>query len=421
MRILTALCLFAATTCDAIPEAPQPSAYQLPTGRATHSEALASIEARLRGARARAAEQPDRWMAHEAVATAVMDRARLTGSLEDYAFAQQALALAFEAAPGSGPHLSQAALDYTLHRLAEVEPSLQAVEARVLLDDSTRAAVLGLRGDLRLQQGLRADAVELLQEAEAQDPTSRSASRLAHLHWRGGAIGTAEQWYRVAQDRYHGTDPQPRAWVHLQLGLIDLEYGRYGEALRHYLDANEELSGYYLVEEHVAEVLYLMGHVSEALGLYMDIIERTAGPEFMDAVAKIFLAAQRPDLARPHIEAARAIYQRQLVSFPEASYGHALAHFLAFGPSATAVDLAENNHALRPNGEASRLLAEAYLQDDQLGNAVTAVEAALTSGWVSPTLYDTAARVYAAAGNATQAQKHRGLACAQNPHLCNAD
>ena len=46
--------------------------------------------------------------------------------------------------------------------------------------------------------------------------------------------------------------------------------------------------------------------------------------------------------------------------FPEATWGHALRHYLEFGPYDVAVDLAEKNWNLRPNREARELLERAY-------------------------------------------------------------
>lgn len=48
-----------------------------------------------------------------------------------------------------------------------------------------------------------------------------------------------------------------------------------------------------------------------------------------------------------------------MARFPEASWGHALGHFLEFGDPARAVDLAERNWRLHPNEEARSALAAA--------------------------------------------------------------
>ena len=150
--------------------------------------------------------------------------------------------------------------------------------------------------------------------------------------------------------------------------------------------------------------------------LYADIIARTDNPEFMDAVAGIHRAAGRTEAAAPLIARADAIYEAQLLRFPEAAYGHALEHFLEFGadPKRT-VTLAEANHRTRPNAEAKISLARAYLQAGRKDDARKAIDEALATPWNTADLHAVAAEVLTATGDAAAASEQRRLALAINP------
>src|SRR5438128_156394 len=85
----------------------------------TYDAALARADQQLAGVRPLAAAHPDEWLQQERLAHAWIARARLTGSFDDFAAAQTALDQGFaHAKPGTGPHLAQATLDVSLHRLA---------------------------------------------------------------------------------------------------------------------------------------------------------------------------------------------------------------------------------------------------------------------------------------------------------------
>jgi tetratricopeptide (TPR) repeat protein len=322
---------------------------------------LARLTSSLQWLDRRAAEQPGSWLAQAAAADAHLERARLTGDYEDYAAADALIAEAFRSAPeGAGPHLERAALNFTLHRFDRVESDLTAAEAYVLVDDPARAAIVGLRADVALQQGREAEALQGFETALRLHPTPQGWARLANWYKQRGDQARAEESYRKSAELDHGTRDSRKAWIHLQLGLMDLAAGRLDAALAHYRDAEAVFPGWWLVEEHIAEVLALQGHLDVAEGMYIDLARRTSDPEFMDALARICRTRGDEKRARRWIVAARRNYEQRLARFPEASWGHALRHFLEFGDPGIAVGLAEKNWQLRPNRESRDLLVRAY-------------------------------------------------------------
>ena len=414
---------FAGAACGSEPASELGSTpYRFDRGAVTFDEALSQLDVSLTGAEARARSQTDAWSPLAAVVGYRMARARLSGDLGDYERAEADLEQAFaRAVAGGGPWLVAAQLHFTLHRLDEASAAVDRADAAVLIDDPTRAAIAGLRGDIALQRGDMDEARSQLEMAESLDPTSSSASRLALWHWRSGDFAAAEAGYRSAMDRYRGLSAEARSWFHLQLGLLDLDRGAYDDALVHYLDANAELSGYYLVEEHVAEILVLTGEAEQARYIYDEVVERTDAPEFMDALAELHAEAGDAATSAAWVAAARERYEADIARMPDAAIGHALDHYLSFGPAERALELAEQNYELRPNPGAEAQLALAQLGVGELDAAVERMDAALAGGWRSFELHETGAMIYAAAGLDDAAEQQRTQACELAPALCLED
>ncbi len=333
-------------------ERPQPSAYAIE---------LAELDERIVWLEGRAAAEPPSWLPHADAAGARQERARLTGNYDDYRAADSLFARAFALAPrGAGPHLERAALDFSLHRFDRIERSLVAAEHAVLVNDPTRAAIVGLRADVALQRGRLEEARAGFEAALRLHPSSTAWARLANWHWEAGDLVAAEAALCRSATLQPGAKGSQRAWVHLQLGLMDLGAGKLDAAVAHYRDADSRFSGWWLVEEHIAEVFALQGDTVQAMRMYEDLVRRTGNPEFMDALARLHRTLGEAALSEAWIQSARRIHEQRLALFPEASWGHALRHFLDFGPPEIAVMLAEKNWQLRPNGEARALLEAAY-------------------------------------------------------------
>lgn len=416
----------AATTSAQSPEAEAPKADAPAPARAelsynrdasTFTRELADLDTEITAVRARAQAQPKGWIVLEKLANLHLRRARLSGSYDDYAAAQDALEQAFTRAPaGTGPVLTRASLNFTLHRLDPVEADL-AIYEKMLIDVASRAHLTGIRGDVAFERGQYQQARELFDAALALDREPPLLSKLAHWHWRAGEFDEAEKLYLEALGLMPEQAIESRAWVHLQLGLMDLERGRYDDAFAHYRDGTQILGGWWLLEEHIAEIAALKGMDAFALELYDDIIERTGKGEFIDAKAGLLARAGDQAGAQAQIERAAKIFEAELVRFPEASYGHALDHYLEFGPPERALELATANHQLRPGVPAMISLAEARLGVDDVAGAREIIDQALATTWVSAELSWTASQIYARQGDAEGAAKLRAEAEALHPGI----
>jgi tetratricopeptide (TPR) repeat protein len=381
-------------------------------------DALADIDTEATAVRARAQAQPKSWMVLEKLANLHLRRARLSGSYDDYAAAQDALKQAFERAhEGTGPVLTRASLDFTLHRLDPIEADLATYEKLPVIDLATRAHIAGIRGDVAFQRGQYERARELFDAALALDRKPPLLSKLAQWHWRVGEFDEAEQLYLEAYGLMLEKALESRAWVHLQLGLMDLERGRYDDAFAHYRDGTQILGGWWLLDEHIAEIAALKGMDAFALELYDDIIERTGKGEFLDAKAGLLARAGDQAGAQAAIEQATKVFEAELLRFPEASYGHALDHYLEFGPPERALELATANYQLRPGVPAMISLAEARLGVEDVAGAREIIDQALATSWVSAELSWVASQIHARQGDTERAATLRAEAEALHPGI----
>lgn len=358
-----------------------------------------------------AAELPDDWSRQEVLAASWIQRARLTGSYDDYTVAQTILDDAVAMAPvGSGPLLTRARLHITLHRLDAAEADLDLADAAAVQPMGVPEQILSMRGDIAWQRGELDRARELRTEAEA---TARSVSGQAGLiadRWHRGEVQGADADWLALQESISTVQASMRSWVELQRGIIDLEYERLDEAGAHFAAADALFGGHWLNREHQAEVLTLQGQTAQAVAIYLEVIEQTDSPEFMDALADIREEQGDPAAADELRAQARARYDDQLSRFPEAAAGHALDHLLANGTAEEALELALTNAELRPYVPAQLQLVQAWLKAGELDEAAATLADVRATDWVSPEIHELAAEVAEAQGDAAGAAAEREAA-----------
>ena len=391
-------------------------AAKKPEDRKTFTVELEYLDNDRDGFRKLSAKAPKNRLHHERIAGIYMQRARLSGSYDDYAKAEDAVARAFELVPLGSTFMLRAKLHYTLHRIPQARKDLEAAKPNLPATADARASVHTFEGNLAMQAG---DAKAAAKHFQASLATKRNNSNLASaavFEWKSGNFEKAEEFFREVLKAYHGKPMEPRAWIHLNLGLLDLDRGRYDDALAHYREAESFLKGYWLIDEHIAEILTLQGKTDEAKALYLDIIERTKNPEFMDAMAGIAFEAGDEEAGKEWVDKARKRYEEQMAQFPEAAYGHALGHYLEFGDDpAYVVELAQKNYDIRPNLEAAIMLAQAHLKAGDAKAAEKALQPTLKSKFESAELYLTAAEVQSKLGREKKAQAFLERAKAIDP------
>jgi tetratricopeptide (TPR) repeat protein len=390
-----------ATVPDPLPSSAAPKTYDA---------ALKRLDDGLDAARDQLRIQGDEWLVQERVANAALARARLTGSFDDYAAAQSALDSAFATAPaGAGPHLTQASLAFSLHRLARTAAMLDAIDRyAVPAEAETRSEVEAFRGDVAFYRG---DYAEALRRYTARD----DAFRLAVYQGKTGDPDAAQRALDRLVKGLRFPSAQFLAQLQLQRGGLELQGGAWDKAQAHFTKADAVFPGWWLVQAHVAQMLALSGRRPEAIQQYQGIAERSGAPEVMDALAAVYRAQGDAANSRLWADRAAAVWARRLEQLPEAAWGHAVEHELAFGDPKRALALARKDYAARPHGGSAIALGWALIANNQPAEALSVIKPVLSSAWVSPEQHLVASQAYLLLGQAEAADAEQQKALKLNP------
>ena len=339
-------------------------------------------------------------------------KASLTGSMEDFAGTKRAVDRAIGDF-GSVPelYLVRANLNFKFHRIADAKSDIER-----LSDPDQPPGVRLLSADIKLQEGQYEEAEQGYLRAIEEKRTWDGLARLAYLRSIMGEVDSAETLYAEALDEITAKEMRSYAWVELQRGLLDLRHGRYEEALAHYRHADKAYSGYWLVEEHIAELMGAARRFEEAVALYGELIARTGKPELEQTLGDLYFYMGQPDRAKPWHEKALAAYLES-VQRGEVQYFHHLATFYADmrQDGAEAVKWARRDLELRRNFASHDALAWALYRDGRFYEAEDEMNGALASGVEDAHLFFHAAMVYLAAGRTDEGRQFLKKAAEVNP------
>jgi tetratricopeptide (TPR) repeat protein len=385
--------------------APKPSTPTFQTVLADYNAAIADGEARTRGPLQSA------LIALELVSL-YTERARLTADYEDYARAQALLErIEADLPPSDGLCLAKARLHYSLHRLSRAKAVLEGCPRLAGQPDA-----VGLAADITFHSGRYEEAEQVYRSLVNQVNGPQAYIQLALARAKTGSPGEALAFLEAAEKRSPGASQMQRSWFALQRGIIELERGRLEEARALFALADERLPGYWLNEEHLAEVAALSGDTTAARLALEAVVRKTGAPEYLDALAALEAEAGRADIAGQHLRRAAAIYDARARRFPEAIAGHALDHYLgAASQAARALALAESNFRNRPNGDAALGLAKAYMLNGRAGDAARLLERQLDKGWDTAETYWILSLASRAAGKTARAEAAAAEAKRRNP------
>jgi hypothetical protein len=372
----------------------------------------AALDAAIAGAVQLITKRPDDTLIALETVSLYTERARLTGNYDDYRKAEALL----EAATSRGnkasfPCLAHAKLHYALHRLQAASAALDACPVT-----ADPVEIAGLRADIAFYSARYREAEDLYRSLVNQVGSTQQYFRLAILRHKMGSPGEAAALLEAAEKRYHGGSATMKAWFKVQRGLIAWDRGQVSEALALYSFASDELPGWWLIDEQIAEAKRLNGDTAAAKALYENIIRRNGLPEHMDELARLLREGTAPESATEWIKRAETIYRERLNAFPEASVGHAVDHFLQFGTPAEALALARRNAELRPYGDAQIALAAALFRAGQAAAAAERIAQVEASGWNTAQLHAVAAQINAGLGRGAAADAQRAKAIQMNRH-----
>ncbi len=309
----------------------------------------------------------------------------------------------------------KANLDFKFHRLADVKLDL---EMGAGLQDSFQGRAL--QADLDFQEGRYEDARKGYEGVIREHRSWDNLVRLAYFKAKMGDVAGAEQLYIEAGDELTAKEMRHYAWVELQRGVLSLTHGRYEDARTHYERADRAYSGYWLVDEHMAELLGAQGKFDEAVALYWKVIAGVPRPEFQQALGELYEFKGESEQAQSWHDKALSGYLES-AQRGEVHYYHHLADFYADvrEDGAEAVKWARKDVELRENFSTQAALAWALYRDGQFAEALDTMNQALSSGVRDAQLFFQAAMIHQSVRRNTESNQYLQLAAEVNPHYQN--
>ncbi len=360
---------------------------------------------------------PREWINYEALAASLLPRARLTGSFDDYAEARSVVDKGLALSPkGTGPHLVSAAIAMATHRVKDARADLHIISRYVIPDMQTTAEATAMRGDLALYSGQYKDAARLYAKASEGGPWTGLTYRRAILASQTGQMDRARALYTEADTQTLLPTPAFRADILTRQGELSLSQGDWPEARKLFAEANLIYPGNWRIELRVAQMMALEGKMGVAIQQFERIATIANSPEAMDVAAGLYRAQGDGRRSRQWADRAGAIWELRLSQVPEAAWGHALEHELAFGSPQRALALAGRDVKDRPFGQAMIGVAKAWIANRRPDYAAALLEKVNASGWQSVEQHLILADAYALMGRGKDAEAEQQAAVALNPH-----
>jgi tetratricopeptide (TPR) repeat protein len=343
-------------------------------------------------------------------------RASLTGSFAD----MDAVGVAVDDAlrrfgPQEDLCLLCANLNFKLHRLEGVKRALQMSPTL-----QGRPEGKTLQADLDFQEGRYREARKGFEQVIEENRTWDALARLAYFKFKMGEIAEAEQLYLDSEDELTAKEMRSYSWVELQRGVMAMSRGRYEDAAAHYATAGKAYPGYWMIDEHTAELLGAQDRLDEAAALYETVVDRVPRAEFQQALGEVYSAMDKPKEAEKWYGKAEVAYL-QSTERAEVHYYHHLADFYADvrqdGPRA--VKWALKDLELRRNFATQAALAWAFYRNGQFIEALEMVNQSLASGVQDARIFHQAGIIHQKAGQSRRGEELIADALKINPrHDC---
>ena len=308
-------------------------------------------------------------------------------------------------------YLLKAHAAFKLHKLADVHAALLAVPS---VYDSEEGRLI--RADLDLQHGHYQAAESGYVDVLHRERSWGALARLAYLRGKMGDVAGADRLYEEAEDQLTAKEMRAYAWLEVQRGFLDFAGGRHCEARLHYQHADVAYPGYWLIDEHIGELLGAEGRYDEAIVIYQQIASTVGRPDLEQAIGELDELAGRSERAAYWKERALTAYL-QSAQRGEVHYYHHLVDYYTdvAEDGGEAVKWAYKDLQLRENCATQAALAWAFYRDGQYSDAMDRIDRALASGVVDALLYFRAGEIYRAAGDENKGLFLRERAINLNP------
>jgi tetratricopeptide (TPR) repeat protein len=344
---------------------------------------------------------------------AYQQRARETADTRDYARSARALRAALERDRANVYALGGlGSLALSRHRFREA----LAFGRRAQRLSPTTARTYGVIGDALVELGRYDEAFAAYDRMAALKPGLSAYARVSHARELRGDRRGALRAMELAADAA-GSQPEPLAWTHVQLGKLHFSRGRPGAAAREYRTALAAFPGYVQALDALARVEAARGRLGRAIALERDAAERSPLPELVGYLGDLYRAQGRPRLAREQYELVSAIERLLVANGVRTELETALFdvdHGLRLD---AALERARRAHRARPSIQADDLLSWALARTGRCGEALRFSRRALRLGTLDAPTYFHRGMIERCLGHQAEARRWFGRAVALNPHF----
>jgi tetratricopeptide (TPR) repeat protein len=186
-----------------------------------------------------------------------------------------------------------ASLALSRHRFREA----LAIARRVHKLSPTTAATYGLLGDAQLELGRYSHAFAAFDRLASLKPSLAAYSRVSYARELLGRPAAAIEAMRQALDAATG-EPEPTAWVRVQLGKLYWSTGRLAAAAAQYRAALAVEPGYVYALDALAQVEGARARYARAIALERQAVDVTPLPQFVSYLGDLYAVSGRGALAR---------------------------------------------------------------------------------------------------------------------------
>lgn len=399
----------------AIPSSASPATLQsAPPLTQAADDALTQIDQAIEVWSANLARDDADFVSSTNLADLYYSRARLTGNIDDYGRATEAVGLSLKAYPdGVGAQQLRAQLLFATHDFVGALAAARTIVAA----HPDQLAALATVADAQLELGQYSDAARTLDTLAVRSPGAAVTARQAHLAALRGDNHGAATLAQAAIDDVTGAGgtPSDRSWYEYLAGYLAFQAGDLSRAEQEFRAAVTDWPRSYLATAALARTRAAQGASDDAINLYLKAIAIVPQPEFLAALGDLYTlrgdsagAAAQYDLVRAIARLAPVqaqVYNRQLVLF-DANHGEDLPNALA---------LAGRELATRQDVYGWDAYAWALFANGRYADAEVAMGNARAQLTVDPLLDYHAGMIAAALGHHTDARRLLSTALATNP------
>lgn len=384
--------------------------------RADSIPAVASASEVIRAFEGRVKRDPIDFISLTTLGRMHMRKGQQTGDVTSYLRAEASLRKALQLQQSYVPAQTYlASVLYSQHRFEEA----LNLSRKVYEVDPKYAQALATLGDAYQELGRYEESEDAYLELIRTGPSPAILARLAYSAFlRGQPEEAMNLMQRSLLDALEsGQTKESVAWYLVRLGDLHFDEGRIDESAEHYEASLRVSENYYIALSRLGRTRAAQGRYDDAIELYERAIAIVPQPKSLAALGDLY--ARTGDSRKATLQYDTVAVIATLAAINKQVYNRELALFYADHDIelVKALELAENEMAVRKDIYGYDALAWTLYKNNRLDEAKQAIASALSLGTEDANLYYHAGMIYYGMGLEVQAQEYLGQALSINPYF----